>query len=54
MPQLIPDPWFLILLFSWLIIISFPTQKILKHFILSDPTPKTTKYTHKNWTWPWP
>nr|UBD07255.1 ATP synthase F0 subunit 8 [Otophryne steyermarki] len=53
MPQLIPDPWFLILLLSWLIIIFFPGLKILKYFIPNDPTPKTTKHHHNNWTWPW-
>nr|UBD07223.1 ATP synthase F0 subunit 8 [Otophryne sp. AMNH 101748] len=53
MPQLIPDPWFFILLISWLIIISFPAQKILKCSISNDPTTNMSKYNYNNWTWPW-
>nr|APG38548.1 ATP synthase subunit 8 [Kaloula walteri] len=53
MPQLIPDPWFFIFLSSWLILISLAPKKILKHHILNDPTPTTTKTLIHNWTWPW-
>nr|UBD07197.1 ATP synthase F0 subunit 8 [Otophryne robusta] len=53
MPQLTPDPWFLILFFSWLIIIFLPAQKVLKHNTLNDPTTKTIKHSHNNWIWPW-
>nr|YP_138309.1 ATP synthase F0 subunit 8 [Microhyla heymonsi]AAT07903.1 ATP synthase subunit 8 [Microhyla heymonsi] len=53
MPQLIPDPWFLIFLSSWLIIIFLAPQKILNHTILNEPSPKHSKTTHQNWVWPW-
>nr|UBD07230.1 ATP synthase F0 subunit 8 [Otophryne sp. MZUSP 159214] len=53
MPQLTPDPWFLILLVSWLVIIFLPAQKILKYSIPNNLTTKTTKHHHTNWSWPW-
>nr|UBD07180.1 ATP synthase F0 subunit 8 [Adelastes hylonomos] len=53
MPQLIPDPWFLILFSSWLIIVLLAPKKILNHSIITHPTTKTTKLPHQNWTWPW-
>nr|ATL15863.1 ATP synthase F0 subunit 8 [Rhacophorus modestus] len=53
MPQLIPEPWFLIFFTSWIIFISFAPSKILSHHALSDPNLKTTKTFYNFWTWPW-
>nr|YP_003735083.1 ATP synthase F0 subunit 8 [Chimaera fulva]ADI57844.1 ATP synthase F0 subunit 8 [Chimaera fulva] len=54
MPQLNPNPWFLILLFSWAIFLTILPNKINKHtftnkpMINNLPSPKTN-----NWNWPW-
>nr|YP_010691227.1 ATP synthase F0 subunit 8 [Stercorarius longicaudus]WBU93445.1 ATP synthase F0 subunit 8 [Stercorarius longicaudus] len=56
MPQLNPNPWFLIMLASWLIftltiqpkLLSFTSTNPLSY---SNKTPTTTKITP--WTWPW-
>nr|AVP25638.1 ATP synthase subunit 8 [Chiasmocleis ventrimaculata] len=53
MPQLILDPWFFIFLSSWLILTSFAPRKILSHTFPNNPSSKTTKTSHQNWTWPW-
>nr|ABS00787.1 ATPase subunit 8 [Mimus longicaudatus]AEQ28256.1 ATPase subunit 8 [Mimus longicaudatus] len=54
MPQLNPNPWFFIMLTSWLTF-SLIIQPKLLSFITANPpcskapeTPKTTP-----WTWPW-
>nr|AEQ28280.1 ATPase subunit 8 [Toxostoma curvirostre] len=54
MPQLNPNPWFFIMLTSWLTFSMIIQPKLLS-FITTNPpcnktleTPKTT-----SWTWPW-
>nr|AVP25577.1 ATP synthase subunit 8 [Mantophryne lateralis] len=53
MPQLIPAPWFFILLSFWLILILFAPKKILSYILPNDPTTKHFKTTYQNWAWPW-
>nr|YP_010176524.1 ATP synthase F0 subunit 8 [Phrynoglossus myanhessei]QSQ72197.1 ATP synthase F0 subunit 8 [Phrynoglossus myanhessei] len=53
MPQLTPDPWLFIFLFSWLIFIFMIPKKILNHKFLSTPTTKIMATSSVNWTWPW-
>nr|YP_010397932.1 ATP synthase F0 subunit 8 [Rasbora paucisqualis]UQJ79170.1 ATP synthase F0 subunit 8 [Rasbora paucisqualis] len=53
MPQLNPIPWFMILVFSWIILLLTP-NKVLgliqpNDFILLD----TKKYQNLNWIWLW-
>nr|YP_010691201.1 ATP synthase F0 subunit 8 [Stercorarius skua]WBU93302.1 ATP synthase F0 subunit 8 [Stercorarius pomarinus]ABD58887.1 ATP synthase F0 subunit 8 [Stercorarius skua]WBU93328.1 ATP synthase F0 subunit 8 [Stercorarius skua]WBU93406.1 ATP synthase F0 subunit 8 [Stercorarius skua]WBU93419.1 ATP synthase F0 subunit 8 [Stercorarius pomarinus] len=56
MPQLNPNPWFLIMLAAWLIftltiqpkLLSFTSTNLPSN---SNKTPMTTKITP--WTWPW-
>nr|YP_010963310.1 ATP synthase F0 subunit 8 [Balaeniceps rex]ACY28909.1 ATP synthase subunit 8 [Balaeniceps rex]QOD97921.1 ATP synthase F0 subunit 8 [Balaeniceps rex]QZF76623.1 ATP synthase F0 subunit 8 [Balaeniceps rex] len=54
MPQLNPNPWFLIMLTSWLIFLLAIQPKLLSftptNLPMNNPTP-TTKTTP--WTWPW-
>nr|AYC65814.1 ATP synthase F0 subunit 8 [Betadevario ramachandrani] len=54
MPQLNPNPWFAILIFSWLIFLAIIPTKIMNHIQPNDPALTTTK-TQKNnsWNWPW-
>ncbi|YP_009465634.1 ATP synthase F0 subunit 8 (mitochondrion) [Syngnathoides biaculeatus] len=54
MPQLNPHPWFLILIFSWFIMLAIIPPKILSHKFPNNPdsqvvkTPKTLPW---NWKW---
>nr|YP_009116437.1 ATP synthase F0 subunit 8 [Periparus ater]AJD76931.1 ATP synthase F0 subunit 8 [Periparus ater] len=54
MPQLNPNPWFFIMLTSWLTF-SLIIQPKLLSFVSTNPpsnkTPSTTTTTP--WTWPW-
>nr|ADZ15122.1 ATP synthase subunit 8 [Piculus chrysochloros] len=54
MPQLNPNPWFSIMLLSWLAFSLMIQPKLLSFPHINPPTnktPTTTKITH--WTWPW-
>nr|AAM98555.1 ATPase subunit 8 [Troglodytes aedon]AAM98567.1 ATPase subunit 8 [Troglodytes aedon]AAM98569.1 ATPase subunit 8 [Troglodytes aedon]AAM98571.1 ATPase subunit 8 [Troglodytes aedon]AAM98573.1 ATPase subunit 8 [Troglodytes aedon] len=54
MPQLNPNPWFFIMLTSWLTFSFIIQPKVLAFVSMNPPsskaptTPKTTP-----WTWPW-
>nr|YP_009685521.1 ATP synthase F0 subunit 8 [Epiplatys dageti]QDT76512.1 ATP synthase F0 subunit 8 [Epiplatys dageti] len=54
MPQLNPEPWFLILLLSWAMFLIFIPPKILAHSTLKDPNIQSTEKSNKEmWNWPW-
>nr|YP_003344999.1 ATP synthase F0 subunit 8 [Pythonichthys microphthalmus]BAI53163.1 ATPase subunit 8 [Pythonichthys microphthalmus] len=54
MPQLNPAPWFMILIFSWVVFLSIVPTKVLAHTSNNDPNPKSTKKSELNpWNWPW-
>nr|YP_009739235.1 ATP synthase F0 subunit 8 [Ailia coila]QIC20054.1 ATP synthase F0 subunit 8 [Ailia coila] len=54
MPQLDPNPWFLILVFSWLIFLVVIPQKILSHTFTNETTaPSAEKLKSNVWNWPW-
>nr|QHI42863.1 ATP synthase F0 subunit 8 [Solea solea] len=54
MPQLNPAPWFLILVFSWLVFLTILPPKILNHTFPNEPTPASSKKPLTNsWNWPW-
>nr|YP_010044495.1 ATP synthase F0 subunit 8 [Eudyptes chrysolophus]QBB10584.1 ATP synthase F0 subunit 8 [Eudyptes schlegeli]QOJ46727.1 ATP synthase F0 subunit 8 [Eudyptes schlegeli]QOJ46740.1 ATP synthase F0 subunit 8 [Eudyptes chrysolophus]QOJ46792.1 ATP synthase F0 subunit 8 [Eudyptes chrysolophus]QPF24479.1 ATP synthase F0 subunit 8 [Eudyptes chrysolophus] len=53
MPQLNPNPWFLIMLASWLTL-SLVIQPKLTAFISTNNPAKTTTTTKTTpWAWPW-
>nr|YP_581741.1 ATP synthase F0 subunit 8 [Platysternon megacephalum]ABB22849.1 ATP synthase F0 subunit 8 [Platysternon megacephalum] len=55
MPQLNPDPWFLILSLAWLTYILVLQPKILSNKSMNHPTNKNNEIIKTNpWTWPWP
>nr|YP_009104608.1 ATP synthase F0 subunit 8 [Narcine entemedor]AIT70279.1 ATP synthase F0 subunit 8 [Narcine entemedor] len=55
MPQLNPNPWFLIFLFSWLFFLTIMTQKVMNHLFIKYPKlENTNKPKPKPWYWPWP
>nr|YP_003345402.1 ATP synthase F0 subunit 8 [Ariosoma shiroanago]BAI53410.1 ATPase subunit 8 [Ariosoma shiroanago] len=54
MPQLNPAPWFVIMVFSWIVFLTILPTKVLAHHFINNPNPKTTKKPKKepwNWTW---
>nr|WNH23783.1 ATP synthase F0 subunit 8 [Callechelys marmorata] len=54
MPQLNPTPWFMILVFSWVVFLTIIPTKIMGHTFNNDPNPQATKKPQLNsWTWPW-
>nr|WNH20975.1 ATP synthase F0 subunit 8 [Gymnothorax zonipectis] len=54
MPQLNPNPWFMILVFSWLVFILIAPTKVMSHTFNNEPNPRTTETTTANpWNWPW-
>nr|WNH23068.1 ATP synthase F0 subunit 8 [Otophidium dormitator] len=54
MPQLNPDPWFMIMICTWAVLLVIIPPKILAHNYPNEPTAKSTKTTHSNpWTLPW-
>nr|YP_009034405.1 ATP synthase F0 subunit 8 [Dactyloptena orientalis]BAO84736.1 ATPase subunit 8 [Dactyloptena orientalis] len=55
MPQLNPSPWFLILIFSWLVFLTIIPPKMLSHNLLNHPNPSdSVSYSAEPWHWPWP
>nr|NP_818882.1 ATP synthase F0 subunit 8 [Phenacogrammus interruptus]BAC67459.1 ATPase subunit 8 [Phenacogrammus interruptus] len=54
MPQLNPSPWFLILLFSWMIFLLIIPSKVLKHVFPNEPEVLNAKDSKPEpWNWPW-
>nr|WNH37401.1 ATP synthase F0 subunit 8 [Apristurus kampae] len=54
MPQLNPSPWFLILLFSWVVFFIILPSKVMKYTYNNEPALKNTeKPKPAPWTWPW-
>nr|YP_010000564.1 ATP synthase F0 subunit 8 [Hypocryptadius cinnamomeus]QOD96463.1 ATP synthase F0 subunit 8 [Hypocryptadius cinnamomeus] len=54
MPQLNPNPWFFIMLTSWITFSLIIQPKILTFVSTNPPSHKpTTAKTTTPWTWPW-
>nr|AAP32416.1 ATP synthase 8 [Amazona amazonica] len=54
MPQLNPNPWFSIMIMSWLTFSLILQPKMLSFTPTNTPTNKTpTTMKNKPWTWPW-
>nr|YP_009128349.1 ATP synthase F0 subunit 8 [Pardaliparus venustulus]AJP09402.1 ATP synthase F0 subunit 8 [Pardaliparus venustulus] len=54
MPQLNPNPWFFIMLTSWLTFSLIIQPKLLSFVSTNPPSNKTpTTTTTTPWTWPW-
>nr|BCO16494.1 ATPase subunit 8 [Teratoscincus microlepis] len=52
MPQLNPSPWLLVMVATWMILLTIIMPKILK--ITTTNTPTLTHQDLKNTTWHWP
>ncbi|YP_009944822.1 ATP synthase F0 subunit 8 (mitochondrion) [Aphelocoma coerulescens] len=54
MPQLNPNPWFFILLISWLTYSMVIQPKLASFISMNPPSDKIqTTPTTTPWTWPW-
>nr|YP_009685690.1 ATP synthase F0 subunit 8 [Epiplatys guineensis]QDU24376.1 ATP synthase F0 subunit 8 [Epiplatys guineensis] len=54
MPQLNPEPWFLILVFSWAIFLTLIPPKIVAHYVPNEPSSQSTSWKKMGlWNWPW-
>nr|YP_010242270.1 ATP synthase F0 subunit 8 [Torpedo marmorata]QTJ25403.1 ATP synthase F0 subunit 8 [Torpedo marmorata] len=54
MPQLNPNPWFLIFIFSWFFFLFVMTQKVLSYLFNKEPMLKNAeKPKPEPWNWPW-
>nr|BAV71410.1 ATPase subunit 8 [Oreichthys cosuatis] len=54
MPQLNPNPWFMILMFSWMVFLIIIPPKILNYTSPNEPTLMTAKkHETESWDWPW-
>nr|BAD02183.1 ATPase subunits 8 [Saccopharynx lavenbergi] len=54
MPQLNPDPWFMILIVAWVAFLVIIPVKILTHVINNEIAQQTTDKLKTNpWGWPW-
>nr|QTL82871.1 ATP synthase subunit 8 [Lepidosiren paradoxa] len=53
MPQLNPNPWFMILVISWLTLLLILFPKITSFTLFSNPEQKLLYMKTKSWTWPW-
>nr|WNH20780.1 ATP synthase F0 subunit 8 [Archosargus rhomboidalis] len=54
MPQLNPAPWFMILVFSWVIFLTILPLKVMAHTFPNEPTLQSTNMPKTEpWTWPW-
>nr|YP_025953.1 ATP synthase F0 subunit 8 [Strigops habroptila]AAP47797.1 ATPase subunit 8 [Strigops habroptila]USH57934.1 ATP synthase F0 subunit 8 [Strigops habroptila]USH57947.1 ATP synthase F0 subunit 8 [Strigops habroptila]USH57960.1 ATP synthase F0 subunit 8 [Strigops habroptila]USH57973.1 ATP synthase F0 subunit 8 [Strigops habroptila] len=54
MPQLNPNPWFFIMIMSWLTLSLIIQPKLLSFILTSPPINKTSTTTKTNpWAWPW-
>nr|UXB57266.1 ATP synthase F0 subunit 8 [Siphateles bicolor]UXB57435.1 ATP synthase F0 subunit 8 [Siphateles bicolor eurysoma]UXB58020.1 ATP synthase F0 subunit 8 [Siphateles bicolor] len=54
MPQLNPNPWFAILVFSWVVFLTIIPTKVLNHTTPNEPAPMSEeKHKTEPWNWPW-
>nr|YP_009659094.1 ATP synthase F0 subunit 8 [Gephyrocharax atracaudatus]QCQ81479.1 ATP synthase F0 subunit 8 [Gephyrocharax atracaudatus]QYJ09238.1 ATP synthase F0 subunit 8 [Gymnocorymbus ternetzi] len=54
MPQLILNPWFSILVMSWVIFLTIIPSKIMNHYFNNEPEAASThKPKTQAWDWTW-
>nr|ALD61629.1 ATP synthase F0 subunit 8 [Apolemichthys arcuatus] len=55
MPQLNPNPWFAILMFTWLVFLYYIPLKIAGHAFPCEPIVYHPEFEQpETWVWPWP
>nr|YP_004564289.1 ATP synthase F0 subunit 8 [Pseudhymenochirus merlini]ADM35700.1 ATP synthase F0 subunit 8 [Pseudhymenochirus merlini] len=54
MPQLNPGPWFLLFVFSWLVLLTIIPPKVSNYQNTNEATTQNTeKQSPQPWSWPW-
>nr|QZL31421.1 ATP synthase F0 subunit 8 [Potamotrygon boesemani]QZL31423.1 ATP synthase F0 subunit 8 [Potamotrygon boesemani] len=54
MPQLNPNPWFMIFTFAWAFFLIIMPNKVMSHLFNNSPIMESTKKPQPNpWNWPW-
>nr|QZL30458.1 ATP synthase F0 subunit 8 [Paratrygon ajereba]QZL30609.1 ATP synthase F0 subunit 8 [Paratrygon ajereba]QZL30612.1 ATP synthase F0 subunit 8 [Paratrygon ajereba]QZL30615.1 ATP synthase F0 subunit 8 [Paratrygon ajereba]QZL30618.1 ATP synthase F0 subunit 8 [Paratrygon ajereba] len=53
MPQLNPNPWFPIFLFTWLFFLIIMPNKVMSHLLNNNIAENTQKPQPTPWNWPW-
>nr|WNH22730.1 ATP synthase F0 subunit 8 [Uropterygius macularius] len=54
MPQLNPSPWFMILVFSWMVFLAIAPTKVMAHTFINEPAQPAAKSIKTSpWNWPW-
>nr|YP_011007667.1 ATP synthase F0 subunit 8 [Argusianus argus]AFE61976.1 ATPase subunit 8 [Argusianus argus]AQM51680.1 ATP synthase F0 subunit 8 [Argusianus argus]WAW79650.1 ATP synthase F0 subunit 8 [Argusianus argus] len=53
MPQLNPNPWFIIMLLTWFTFSLLIQPKLLSFTLPNSPVSKTTTTKPTPWPWPW-
>nr|ANH55810.1 ATP synthase F0 subunit 8 [Grandisonia alternans]ANH55847.1 ATP synthase F0 subunit 8 [Grandisonia alternans] len=53
MPQLNPNPWFLIMILSWAILMIITLPKTIKHKPTNPISQLTLEKQTTTWNWPW-
>ncbi|NP_943608.1 ATP synthase F0 subunit 8 (mitochondrion) [Erpetoichthys calabaricus] len=54
MPQLNPDPWFVILIFTWTVFLTILPNKITFYKIPNEPLNSDPLGSNMDtWSWPW-
>nr|YP_010954579.1 ATP synthase F0 subunit 8 [Fluvitrygon signifer]WMW14041.1 ATP synthase F0 subunit 8 [Fluvitrygon signifer] len=54
MPQLNPNPWFMVFLFTWLFFLLLMPGKLTSYLFANHPTTKNTQMPKPSpWNWPW-
>nr|YP_007475488.1 ATP synthase F0 subunit 8 [Phoxinus phoxinus]BAM78593.1 ATPase subunit-8 [Phoxinus phoxinus] len=54
MPQLNPNPWFMILALSWVVFLIVVPAKVWNHLTPNEPAPMNEeKHKTEPWDWPW-
>nr|YP_008815551.1 ATP synthase F0 subunit 8 [Scleropages jardinii]AGY95385.1 ATP synthase F0 subunit 8 [Scleropages jardinii]UNI92166.1 ATP synthase F0 subunit 8 [Scleropages jardinii]UNI92179.1 ATP synthase F0 subunit 8 [Scleropages jardinii]UNI92192.1 ATP synthase F0 subunit 8 [Scleropages jardinii] len=54
MPQLNPAPWLLVMLFSWLVLLTVIPPKITSLYFMNEPLSQAIKkHPLMTWNWPW-
>nr|YP_007625449.1 ATP synthase F0 subunit 8 [Polypterus retropinnis]ADG95300.1 ATP synthase F0 subunit 8 [Polypterus retropinnis] len=54
MPQLNPDPWFIILIFTWTVFLSILPNKVTSHKTPNETSAKDpSNFLTEIWSWPW-
>nr|ANH55775.1 ATP synthase F0 subunit 8 [Grandisonia alternans] len=53
MPQLNPNPWFLIMILSWVILMTITLPKTIKHKPTNPISQQTLEKQTMTWNWPW-